>query len=211
VSRFASGFRDSQLLAIPPQQPTNISDDVAVAGISRDNQDLAVPLTFNNQENDMRRKVSFPSIPSAFHAYPANVPALGVIRSLNGLCAFSAFSDDPQYSVDDTAPSDFTYVPDGSQVDIGPSVTGQTPTTSGWSSLGSSLISSLPGLVTAGTNVYATVANTNQAKTNAANTNSLLNTLLGRNNTPGAPTNYTPILILGGAAILAVILLSRKK
>lgn len=101
VEQFATDQDGS--LVIPPSQPDNIPDNLAVQALTDRNQNLTVPLTFSPSQNLMRRKMSYPMVPSGFSAYtgfgsyPRSVAGLSgpmVLNSLRQLNAFSAFSDD---------------------------------------------------------------------------------------------------------------------
>lgn len=80
--------------AMPAKIPDNIPDDIAVAALADGNNSLPIMLTFNQQQNDMRRKMSYPR---TFQAYSRNVRALGkfpvITGSLNALNSFGAFAD----------------------------------------------------------------------------------------------------------------------
>lgn len=242
VDRVVAMAAGDVLTMTPPQQPP-ISDDLAVSSILGISKPPPIPLTFNPYAPlNMRPKVSYPSNPRAFGAYPQTImaypgnlrgaPGPLVVRSLGMLSAFSAFSDDPttaglspQEIADantvaaDPASSggdpnggaltqaqfDAAYAsasPDptdpGTNSPAGYDYSaGATPATTG-SNWGTSLVNSLPSLLTGTGNLI----------TAARGPNVPAGTRLVP--TTAKPINWTPILLIGGG-ILAIAILMRSR
>lgn len=207
VGQYASNYRSRGSLSIPPPPPDAISDDIAVRALFRSNQNLPIPLMFSPSQNDMRRKTSFPSTPMAFSAYPNNVRGLSasirgvgpiMVRSLSMLSPFGDDSSgDPSVQIE-SAPVDNSSPADTSSVDNSGVVNGSGP------SFGSGILAALPSLVQAGTGIYSAV-NPQRSPSPV-----YINPLTGQASAPGSSNNMTPILLLGGLALVAFFMMSKS-
>jgi len=212
-----SGYGSSLRMPTPPRDL--IGDDVAVMALINRNQNLPLPLTFSPLDNLMRRKMSFPSVPVGFRAYPSNVRSLGsgvgvsIVHGLNQLSPMGAFADDTSANVDPInidvsnpiSTSEFTPTTQSQfSTDYGVNYGTTSDNSGSGSNFGTSLLNALPGLISAGTGVY-----------NAANPAKPLN--INYNPQTGQPmqsssmSSMLPILLLGGAALVVFMMMSKKK
>lgn len=224
--------------AMPAKIPDNIPDDIAVAALADGNNSLPILLTFNQQQNDMRRKMSYPR---TFQAYPRNVRALGkfpvITGSLNALNAFGAFADgetdvqadaglSPQDVIDANTPASDPGGTDLTNVD---------PSSPQWDTLfanvpdqGTLAAEGVPGAIANPTTTTATPATAGGVSFGSgllASLPSLLtaglgitNAVTGRPATPvagvaakPATTSMNSILLLGGLAVAAYFFLNSSK
>ncbi len=249
ADRVAAIAAGNSLVMTPAQQPP-ISDDLAVSSLLGISKPPAIPLTFNPYSPlNMRPKVSFPSNPRAFGAYPQTIAAGPLmVRSMGMLSAFSAFSDDPvdaglspQEIADAntvaSGSSSANLVLDGGYVSsasndtmtpaeqaaqnafdaqinaetgAGPAAAASVPVSSATgSNWGTSLINALPSLLTGTGNIITATSNSN-AYVTLPNGQRVLRSSVPATSLPGAPINWTPILLIGGG-ILALTLLMRRR